>query len=178
MNGVTVATFNSVEHAEPLREQLERAGIHAEINDESVMSRLWFVAKPLANIRVKVANEDYEKAKNLLGVWDTQSGVLREAVRCPECGSSRVEYPQHTRKFILPNLLGGVLTGLGMVEKEFYCDDCQFTWPKTGSKPSRTRPNLAPYYFIDGVVQPEKKQDAGDEHDHSHQADHEQHHGE
>jgi len=175
MNGVTVATFNSVEQAEPLRDQLEKAGIHAEIHHD-VMERLWFVAKPLANVRVKVDPHDYEKAKNLLNVWDTESGVLRDAVRCPECGSSRVEYPQKTRKFLLPNLFGGVLSGLGMVEKEFFCEECQYTWPRTGERPSRKRPNQAPYYFIEGVVQPEKPGEAP--RDILHRDDHEQHHGE
>lgn len=173
MNGVTVATFNSVEHAEPLRERLEKAGIHAEIQHD-VMERLWFVAKPLANVRVKVEPHDYEKAKNLLSVWDTESGVLREAVRCPECGSSRVEYPQKTRKFFLPNLVGMLTTGLGMVDKEFYCQDCQFTWPRSGTRPSHKRPHQAPYYFIEGVVQTEKPAEA--HHGQSHQ--HEQHHPE
>lgn len=174
MNGVTVATFNSVEHAEPLRDQLEKAGIHAEIHHD-VMERLWFVAKPLANVRVKVEPPDYEKAMNLLKVWDTESGVLRDAVRCPECGSSRVEYPQKTRKFFLPNVIG-VLTGLGMVDKEFFCEECQYTWPRSGTRPSRKRPHLAPYYFIEGVVQPQ--QPAENQSDKTNQSEHEQHHGE
>jgi hypothetical protein len=174
MNGVTIATFNSVEQAEPLREKLERAGVPAEVHHD-LMERLWFVAKPLANVRVQVAPQDYEKAKNLLKVWDTETGVLREAVRCPECGSSRVEYPQKTRKFFLPNIVG-VLSGLGMVEKEFYCEDCQYTWPRTGSKPSRARPHQAPYYFIEGIVQPEKPADA-QQPGKSSEAEHEQHHG-
>lgn len=154
MNAITVATFNTTEQAEPLRDQLERAGIHAEIHNETVMERLWFVAKPLAGVRVKVDSTDYGRAKNLLGVWDTESGVLRDAIRCPECGSSRIEYPQKTRKFFLPNLVGTLTSGLGFVEKEFYCEDCQYTWPRTGTKASVARPNQAPYYFIEGVSQP------------------------
>ncbi|MDB6020864.1 MAG: hypothetical protein JWQ04_721 [Pedosphaera sp.] len=154
MNEITIATFNTPAQAEPLKRRLEEAHFHAEMRDESRMERLWFVAHPLAGIRVKVPSSEYENARQLLRVWDTETGILREAVRCPECGSSRVEYPQHTRKFFLPNLLG-LLSGLGLLEKEFYCDDCQYTWPRTGRKPSRARPHQAPYYFIEGIAQPE-----------------------
>lgn len=153
MNEVTIATFNRREQAEPLKQQLEQAHIHAEIHDESTMERLWFVAHPLACVRVKVPSEEFETAQKLLRVWDTETGVLRNAVRCPECGSSRVEYPQFTRKFFLPNLLG-VLSGLGLLEKEFYCEECQYTWPKSGTKHSHARPHQEPYYFIEGIAQP------------------------
>lgn len=153
MKEKTIATFNSPEQAEPLKQQLEQAHIHAEIEDETMMERLWFVAHPLASIRVKVPVEDYENAQKLMRVWDTENGVLQNAIRCPECGSSRIEYPQYTKNSVLPNVLGGVLSGLGLLEREFYCRDCQYTWPRKGSKPSRARPHQAPYYFIEGIAQ-------------------------
>ena len=54
--------------------------------------------------------------------------ILDGEVRCLECGSARVEFPQFTRKFITTTLIGlGCL--LGVVEKRFYCTDCHFTWP-------------------------------------------------
>ena len=78
---------------------------------------------------------------------------MQGAIRCPECSSLRVDYPQYTHKSALPNLLVGVLANIGAVGKEFYCHDCHFTWPKEGTRPSRVRPNMAPYYFIEGVPQ-------------------------
>jgi len=154
MNDITIATFNTTAQAEPLKQRLEQAHFHAAVCDESKMEHLWFVAHPLAGIRIKVPSDEYAEAQKLLKIWDTESGVLHDAVRCPECGSSRVEYPQHTRKFFLPNLLG-LLSGLGILEKEFYCQECQYTWPRMGTKRSATRPNQAPYYFIEGVIRPE-----------------------
>ena len=41
---------------------------------------------------------------------------------------------------------------MGAMQKQFYCQDCHFTWPKEGTK-ARLRPHMAPYYFIDGVEQ-------------------------
>ncbi len=116
------------------------------------MERLWFVARPLAGVKLKVPVCDYEAALRLVRVWDETDGVLRDAVRCPECGSSRIEYPQFTRKFFLPNLVG-LLSALGLVEKEFYCQACQYTWPKEGVKRSKMRPHMAPYYFLEGIAQ-------------------------
>ena len=103
---VTVATFNERDKAEPLRQRFEKAGIHAEVQDEHRFEWLWFVFKPLAAIRLKVHKQDFERAHKLLNEWDAAEGVLRDSVRCPKCKSSRVEYPQFTRKGVLPNLVG------------------------------------------------------------------------
>jgi len=150
MNMVTVATFNVSAHAEPLKQRFERAGIHAEICDESKYEWFWFVTKPVAGIRLKVHKRDFEAARRLLREWDAAAdGALREAVRCPQCGSSRIEYPQFTRKFFLPNLVG-LASVFGVIEKEFFCQECELTWPKDMIlRPPRK--HGAPNYFIEGV---------------------------
>ena len=48
-------------------------------------------------------------------------------IRCPQCGSSNIEYPQMTRKFLTPALVA-VLCALKIIPKEFYCQDCHYTW--------------------------------------------------
>ena len=154
MNWVTVVTFNEAAQAEPLKQRLRESNIPAEIRQEYLLERLWFVAKPVAGVRLKVPSADYENALRLLHTWDAAEGDLRYAIRCPECGSSRIEYPQFTRKFFLPNLIG-LLSGLGIIEREFYCEDCQFTWPREGHRHSRVRPHMAPYYFLEGIPRPD-----------------------
>lgn len=155
METVTIATFNKEPEAEQLRQRLEGAEIHAQIHHESTLERLWFTATPVVRWRLKVNTADYGPATRLLQEWDKSDAVLRDAVRCPECGSSRVQYPQFTRKFFLPNLIG-LLATLGIVQRKFYCEECQFTWPKEGHKRSRVRPHSAPYYFIEGISHPGK----------------------
>lgn len=103
--------------------------------------------------RIDVPADQFEKAYQLLLDWDNKEGALHDAVRCPDCRSLRVEYPQYTHKSTTPNLLIGFLVNIGAMPKEFYCYDCHFTWPKEGTKPSRARPHMAPYYFIEGVPQ-------------------------
>jgi hypothetical protein len=129
MKATTVATFNEREHAEPVRKLLEDAGIHAEIFDERKLQKYWFRSEPWAGIHLSVDKKDSEQARKLLDAWHATAGVLRHAVRCPQCRSARVEYPQMTRKFITPELVG-ILFALHLVDREFYCTDCHYTWPK------------------------------------------------
>ena len=153
MTRISVALFNDRARAEPLQRRLATSGIQAEIHDELRLEKLWFVSKPATGVRLEVPADQFERAEQLLLDWDMAEGALREAIRCPECKSLRVDYPQFTRKSMLTNLAMGLVAELGLVEKEYYCQDCHFTWPKEGSKLRRDRPHMAPYYFIEGVEQ-------------------------
>src|SRR4030095_9378091 len=69
---------------------------------------------------------------------DRTNGVLSQAVRCPECGSMRIEYPQFSRRTIM-GALPSALAAAGVIERDFYCEACHFTWPAEPPKPG---PNL------------------------------------
>jgi hypothetical protein len=149
MNMVTVATFNEPSKAEPLKKRLQKEGIYAEIHDESKYEWFWFVSKPLAGIRLKVHKKDFERVRQMVRQWDASENALCDAVKCPQCSSSRIEYPQFTRKFIMPNLVG-LASLVGIIDKEFFCQECECTWPKE----PRNRPprkHSAPAYFIEGT---------------------------
>jgi hypothetical protein len=153
MNRIPLALFPNRAKAEPLQQRLKAAGIGAEIHDELRLEKLWFVSKLETGVRLEAPSGQFERAIDHLLEWDAAEGALRDAVRCPECKSFRVEYPQFTRKFLIPNLALGPLSALGLVEKEYYCQDCHFTWPKEGTRPSKLRPHMAPHYFIEGIAQ-------------------------
>jgi hypothetical protein len=127
MRSVTLATFNDRDHAQPVVDRLHQAGFHPEIQDESAWQKRHMVER-LASVKVLVDESEYEKAKEQLKAWDAQEHFMDHAVCCPECGSPDVQYPQVTRKFVLP-ALHSVLYRLGVAEKEFYCNTCQATWP-------------------------------------------------
>lgn len=135
MNDFCVATFNERPPAETLRGELFQAGIQAKIHDESKAIRFWFFSKPQAAIHVMVAEPEYLKARQLIQEWDAARSVLKDAVRCPDCGSSRVEFPQITRKFVSP-AIHVLLMAMRIVPREFHCRDCYFTWPPENEKPS------------------------------------------
>jgi len=139
MEPVTVLTFNEPQHAEPLKQRLEQAGIPAVIYDERKLQRAFLSRESLAGIRLRVDRKDFERARALVWEWEKRDKVLKDAIHCPECRSSRVQFPQFTRKFVLPNF-GALLCAVGLMEWKFYCQDCQYTWPRRQSVP----PNLDP----------------------------------
>ena len=134
-------------------DQLVQAGFKARIAEESWFQRLWFVRKAEAGVRVEVPADQRERAEKVLLDADAAEGILREAIRCPECKSLRLQYPQFARHSSLTNVMLGLASALGIVEKEYYCENCHFTWPKEGTRSRRDQPELAPYYFIKGVEQ-------------------------
>jgi ribosomal protein S27AE len=149
---VPVATFNDCARAEPIQKQLVRAGVDAKINDE-LFEKLWFVSPKEADVRIDVALDQADRAQQLLLEWDAAEGILRDAIRCPECGSLQVHYPQFAHRALMPNLLMGFLAKIGLVEKEYYCEKCHYTWPKDGTKRSILYPHREPYHFVNGIEQ-------------------------
>ena len=127
MRSVTLATFNDRDHAQPVVDRLQQAGFHAVVHDETNWQKHRLTDR-LASVKVKVDENEYDTAKRQLKEWDSTEHWLDHAVCCPECGSPDIEYPQVTRKFLMPTL-HTVLFKLGMAEKEFYCNTCQHTWP-------------------------------------------------
>ena len=110
--------------------QFTEAGVPAVIHDESKLERFWFMSEPLAAIHVEVPQPDYLKARRLMSEWEKSGDFLKTAVRCPDCQSSRVEFPQVTRKFVTPALCQMLLLTLHVMPRQYYCQDCHFTWPK------------------------------------------------
>lgn len=149
MNRIRVALFSGRADAELIRKRLAEAGIPAEMHDELGRARFWFVSKSAAGVRLEVAAEQAEQASRLLLDWDATQAVLGGAIRCPECRSLRVAYPQFARNSILPNVVMGLIAEVGLLEKEYYCEDCHCMWRKQRKNPRSHRRHMAPDYFIE-----------------------------
>jgi Putative prokaryotic signal transducing protein len=125
---VTIATFNEAAKAKNLKARFQQAGLHADVHNEAPLQQVAFMSKPQANVKVLVEDKDFERAQGLMIDWEASDPDIGSArIRCPQCGSSRIEYPQLTRKFITPDI-ASVLLVLRIFQKEFYCQDCHFTW--------------------------------------------------
>lgn len=153
METMPVALFNSLEKAEPIKNRLIQAGFDALIVEKSLLQKLWFVGKEECRVRLEVPSDQFERAQKLLQEWDAAEEVLPGIIRCPECKSLRVQYPQFARHSFLTNLMLGLAAAVGVCEKDYYCEVCHFTWPKEGMRPRRKQAHLAPYYFIEGIEQ-------------------------
>jgi transposase-like protein len=125
---VTIATFNEPAQAKQLKTRFNEAGLQADVHNEAPLQQVGFMSKPQANAKVLVDDKDFERAQSLMVEWEATDPVIAAAViRCAQCGSSRIEYPQMTRKFLTPGLVI-LLCALKIVPKEFYCEDCHYTW--------------------------------------------------
>jgi hypothetical protein len=85
------------------------------------------MSKPHANAKVMVEEQDFQRAHELMVEWEPTDPDIGAAIRCPNCQSPRIDYPQMTRRFLTP-WVASILFATGIVEKEFYCRDCQNTW--------------------------------------------------
>ena len=126
---VTIATFNDAPKAKHLKQRLEEAGVKADVHNEAHFQKVTSLSAPHANAKVLVEEKDFPAAQKLIVEWETSDPDIRAAVRCPQCQSPRVQYPQLARSFPFIPGLAGILFALGIFQKEFYCQDCHFTWP-------------------------------------------------
>lgn len=129
---VTIATFNEPAKAKHLKQRFQQAGVKADIHNEARLQKVTG-AQPLANAKVMVEEDEFEKANTLLHEWESTDAEVGSALRCPQCKSPRLEYPQMTRKFMTP-WLATILFALKIFPKEFYCQDCHYTWPAPGEE--------------------------------------------
>ena len=96
--------------------------------DDSGAQAAYFVGKhPKAHMHVRVRKEEIGQAEQFLKEWEPE-GIMSEAVRCPQCGSSRIEYPQFSRH-TSGSIPFAALAAMKVIPREYYCQACQFTWP-------------------------------------------------
>jgi hypothetical protein len=149
---VTIATFSEPAKAKRLKERFQQAGLTADIHNEGHLQQVAFMSKPQANVKVQVDDDDFERGLALMVEWEASDPDIGAAIiRCPQCNSSRIEYPQMTRKAITP-AMASVLFALKIFPKEFYCEDCHYTWS------NEDQPSLARFWhrFFPGL-EPEKE---------------------
>ena len=134
-----LAAFNEQEPAEALVARLKKYGIEADIHDESNQQKwqLWNL-KPHAHLHVRVGVDQEPNASKLLKEWAAAEGSSLGAVRCPDCGSFHVEYPQFSRKTFV-GALPAALAPAGLIERTYYCEACHLTWP---TEPPKAEPEL------------------------------------
>ncbi|HZR19544.1 MAG TPA: hypothetical protein VFE51_19815 [Verrucomicrobiae bacterium] len=153
MNTIPVALFRNRAEAEPIHRRLTDAGIFSQIRQERWLQKLWFVSKAAAGIRLEVPVRQFERTEQLLSAWDEESDrMLQRAIHCPACKSLLVDYPQFARNSVITNFAAGLLAEVGLLERDYYCEHCHYTWAKEKSG-TKQRHHVAPFYFIEGMEQ-------------------------
>ena len=126
---ITVATFNEREPADKIAARLREADLAAEVYDESHEQK-WklYTFRPRAHMRVRVHSAEENRAHALLDEWQHTEPALGASIKCPECGSSRIEFPQFSRRTLM-GALPALAATAGVIAQEYYCEACHFTWP-------------------------------------------------
>lgn len=140
---VTVATFNFSHDAHMAKNKLEAEGITCIIADEFTIAMVWLYSNALGGIKVKVPEEQYEEARNILDedysddlndiedhVWDEEFEDIPDPdgeVECPYCHSTDNELIESEQ----PATLLSRLT-FGMVHPQaryrYKCHICLSEW--------------------------------------------------
>lgn len=134
-----LAAFNEIEPAEALATRLRDSGIDASVHNESTQQnwQLWNL-EPRAHLHVRVPTNEETRALGLLIAWVDEESSVIAAVRCPDCRSFKVEYPQFSRKTLLGSL-PSAMAAAGVIDRSYYCDACHFTW---APEPPKKEPEL------------------------------------
>src|SRR5437879_7591006 len=115
---ITVATFNERAPADLIAARLRDAGLAAEVYDESHEQK-WklYNFHPRAHMRVRVHSTEENRALALMDEWQGTEPALSQSIKCPECGSSRIEFPQFSRRTIM-GALPAALAATGVIAQE------------------------------------------------------------
>ncbi|HEY5793111.1 MAG TPA: DUF2007 domain-containing protein [Chthoniobacterales bacterium] len=63
---ITLARFEKPEEAHLVRMRLEAGGVPAFIQDENSIQIQWMYSNALGGVRLQIAEEDFERAKEIL----------------------------------------------------------------------------------------------------------------
>jgi hypothetical protein len=123
---VDVAVFKNVNDGKMLEAFFRGKGLEARTYDDKVFRYFLFLRPPRVTYRVQVRQDHLESANAPLDM--NAPGILEKAIHCPSCGSLHVNYPQMTRKFILPTVLLHLGIIFRAIEHECYCESCHYIW--------------------------------------------------
>jgi hypothetical protein len=123
-----VAIFEEKTDAQALEAVLKSKRIEARTYNDRVFRLLLFLCPPRVTFRVQVRHGFFKYATEVLETEPGVATILQTAVHCPDCGSLQLEYPQMTRKFILPTVLLHLGIIFRVVEHECYCGNCHCLW--------------------------------------------------
>jgi hypothetical protein len=121
---ITLAIFTTPEEAHLLRSRLESAGIPSFLHSEYSIQNMWLHSNLLGGVRVQIAEEDLEAAREFLTADQLNPPTDSIDVPCPACGST------HTAPDLGPrrrSLLLLILFNLPwpFSRRRWKCADCQ-----------------------------------------------------
>ena len=114
--------------------------------DDKLFRYFLFLRPPRVMYRVQVHENAFRTAMELLD--KNAPAVLEQAMHCPSCGSLRVNYPQMTRKFIMPTVILHLGIIFRVIDHQCYCEHCHEMWnPREENAAIRKTSAVEPFPF-------------------------------
>lgn len=141
-----VAVFEDAGDSQVLAAFLKDHGCETRTHDDKWFRLFLFLRPPRKTYRVQVREHHFEEVAGLL--QGKSPAVLEHAMHCPSCGSLRINYPQMTRRFILPTILLHLGIIFRIIDHQCYCEHCHAVWYLPAEKAARKeRPEVKPFPF-------------------------------
>jgi len=120
-----IASFDRAEPAQIVAGRLRETCFLAAVVDTSG-EEFWRARglRPRGHFKVVVPRAQAERAMSWLREFDAAEQLLSSAVRCPDCGSTRVEYPQAAQRQASTLFLDGSIAP----EHDYHCERCNRVW--------------------------------------------------
>lgn len=125
-----VAVFENLADGKALETLLMTHRLESRTYDDKLFRYFSFLRPPRVTYRVQVRGSAFRAAMELLD--KNAPAVLRQAMHCPSCGSLQVNYPQMTRKFIMPTVVLHLGIIFRFIEHQCYCEHCHEMWTLPG----------------------------------------------
>jgi hypothetical protein len=131
---IAIASYDYLPPAQALVRELSARGFEAGVQNETAEQALkFFAGHAHAQFRVTVPPDKMTQALEEfarippLPAEQAEVCPVAQVIRCPDCGSTRVEFPQFSRHTIV-GALPAIAAAVGLVDQEFFCQNCNFTW--------------------------------------------------
>lgn len=127
---VVVAKFSFPLDAQIAKSNLESVGIPAFVADEHTINMQWLYSNAMGGVRLFVAEEDLQQAKNILQTDFSDSvdtTCASNPEHCPKCGSDDIAaYTQGKKSAFLVFILAGF--PLFFYQHGLKCNQCAHFW--------------------------------------------------
>ena len=109
--------------------RLEDGGVKAYVQDEYMVQMDWLYSNAIGGVRVQIAEEDIEAAKQILNEEPVSDGDPNMA-KCPNCGSADSAPDELPRRLAFLSLLL-LKFPLLFSKSRWRCNNCHHVWNET-----------------------------------------------
>lgn len=132
---ITVATFSKPEEAHLLRLRLGAGGVDAYVQDENMIQMNWLYSDAIGGVRVQIAEDDLEAAREIVAVPPVKAdvGSVAELTECPECSATDTAPDERPRRFAFLSMIFSLVTfgvafPFAFLRRRWKCSHCGCTW--------------------------------------------------